>query len=69
MEQVRSEVGEMRLEKKEEGLTDLDSRFLKWVLEEMTLDRMRQVQAQIEQEIAWREHSILAEQLELIERG
>lgn len=50
-------------------LTDLDERFLKWVLEEMTLDRMRQVQQQIEQEIIWREHSILAEQLELMERG
>lgn len=50
-------------------LTDLDKRFLDWVLEEMTLDRMRQVQKQIEEEITFREHSILAEQLELIERG
>lgn len=50
-------------------LTDLDNRFLSWVLEEMTLDRMRQVQQRIEQEITWREHSILAEQLEFIERG
>lgn len=46
-------------------LTDLDNRFLAWVLNEMTLERMKQVQKKIEEEIACRsQRSQLAEMLE-----
>lgn len=50
-------------------MTDVESAFLEWVFEEMTLDRLREVQRRIEEEIAWRERSQWAEHGMCIGRG